>query len=135
MLKYLLPLLMLISFNVLAQDDTNKSCRQVYNQGYVQLRQLSNDFNDGYIGKAGFAAQVVALDTEIATKRGICLIVEEPRNKKCVKLYKKRYKALRKEIKISSIVLGGQREVKEDVLEAIANEFSNVYYQLKCGDL
>lgn len=135
MLKFLLPLLILISFAASASDDSNKTCRQVYNDGYLQLRYLAEDFNHGSIGKGEFAAQVVGLDTVIATKRGICLIVEEPGNKECVNLYKKRYKALRSEIKISSIILGGQRSVKEDVLERISNEFSNIYYRLKCGDL
>lgn len=134
MLKVLLPILMLMSFSVFAQDN-NQTCRQVYNDGYEKLRQLSLDFNQGYIGKVGFASQVVALDTEITAVRGVCLVIEEPRNKECVKAYKKRYKALRKEIKVSSVVLGGQTEVKEDILETIANEFSNIYYRLKCGDL
>ncbi|TNE96729.1 MAG: hypothetical protein EP326_12755 [Deltaproteobacteria bacterium] len=134
MLKILLPLLMLMSFSAFAQD-TNQSCRQVYNDGYEKLRTLVVDFNEGYLGKVGFASQVVALDTEIAAVRGVCLVVEEPRNKECVNAYKKRYKALRKEVKVSSVVLGGQTEVKEDILESISNEFSNIYYRLKCGDL
>ena len=138
--KVFLLLLSVIAFGVQAQDSgkigpDDKSCRQVYNESYLDLRNLSLEFNNGEISNGGFATKVVTIDARLNSMRAICFVVESPDNKKCVEVYKKRFKALRKEVKITSVLLGNQSSVKPDIIEAIGNEFSTLYYQLKCGDL
>jgi hypothetical protein len=121
------------SDNGKAFDD--KSCRDVYNSSFENLRNHVNDFNNGSIGKGSFATSIVGLDTYVTSKRAICYVIESPLNKKCVDIYKKRYKALRDNIKITSVLLGNQTEVSEDLLETIRNEFGTLYMRLRCGDL
>lgn len=114
---------------------SDKSCRQIYNDSFISLRDASFDFNDGTLSSGAFGTKVVGIDAQLNSMRAICVVIESPANKKCVEIYKKRYKALRKEIKVTSVLLGNQTSVQPDIIEAIANEFSTLYYQLKCGDL
>ena len=124
---------LLISTSSFALSDSD--CREVYNQAFTELVSVSIDFNEGYLDKFGFAANVAAISTEVSAVRGICLTIESPQNKNCVRSYKKRYKALRNEIKLTSVLVGNQTEVKPRVIATISNEFGNLFSRLKCGDL
>ena len=134
-MKKLLSIFVLItlSSNVLAISD--KDCRNAYDTAFEKLISASTDFNSGYIGNKSFAAEVAIISTEVSAVRGVCLAVESPSNGKCVKAYKKRYKALRSEIKIISVLTGNQTRVKPRVMETITNEFGNIFSRAKCGDL
>jgi hypothetical protein len=134
-MKKLLAILITIAISNSAFALSDKDCRDSYNKAYMNLLNSSLDFNTGYLDKFEFSAQVAAISTEVSAVRGLCLAVESPRNKKCVESYKKRYKALRKEIKLTSVLVGNQTQVKPRVLETIANEFGNIFSRLKCGDL
>ena len=112
-----------------------KDCREAYNLAFEDLVSSSNDFNDRYLDRLEFSTKVALISTEIAAVRGVCLVVESPSNKKCVESYKKRYKALRKEIRLTSVLVGNQTSVKPKVLRTISNEFNNIFSRLKCGDL
>lgn len=134
-MKKILSFLILIalSSNVLAISD--KDCRNAYNSAFEKLISTSVDFNSGYIGNKSFAVEVAVISTEVSAVRGVCLAVESPSNKSCVQAYKKRYKALRNEIKIISVLTGNQTSVKPRVIQTISNEFSNIFSRAKCGDL
>lgn len=114
---------------------SDRDCRDAYNNAFQDLKRASIDFNQGYSDKFEFSAQVAGISTEVSATRGVCLAVESPSNKKCVASYKKRYKALRKEIKLTSVLVGNQTSVKPRVIESISNEFGNLFSRLKCGDL
>jgi hypothetical protein len=134
-MKKLLALLVLISLSSQTFAISDKDCRDIYNNAFEKLISASVDFNSGYLGNKSFAAEVAVISTEVSAVRGVCLAVESPSNKKCVEAYKKRYKALRNEIKIISVLTGNQTRVKPRVMETISNEFGNIFSRAKCGDL
>lgn len=142
LLNVLILLLSITSFSAMAQSGEeekilpdDKTCRQVYNQAYEDLKEITFDFNDQTIGGAIFTSKVVGIDAYLNSVRAVCFVVESPKNAKCVEAYKKRYKALRREIKITSVLLGNQTSINPDIIETIGHEFSALYYKLKCGDL
>ncbi|WP_127717448.1 hypothetical protein [Halobacteriovorax sp. HLS] len=124
---------LLLSTSTFALSDSD--CREVYNRAFIELVDASIEFNEGYMDKYEFSANVAAISTEVSAVRGVCLAVESPRNKKCVQSYKKRYKALRNEIKLTSVLVGNQTQVRPRLIETISNEFGNLFSRLKCGDL
>ncbi|ATH08275.1 hypothetical protein BIY24_10045 [Halobacteriovorax marinus] len=134
MKKSLLILMSLLCLNS-AYALSDAECRDVYNNAFEDLVSASLDFNQGYSDKFQFSAQVAEISTKVSTVRAICMAVESPRNKNCVQAYKKRYKTLRKEIKVLSVLTGNQTEVKPRILQSISNEFSSLFNRIKCGDL
>ena len=134
MKKYLLPLLLLLAINS-AHAISDSECRDVYNESFKDLVSASRDFNSNSINKFEFSLQVSEISTRVAGTRAICLAVESPDNKKCVAAYKKRYKTLRKQIKLTSVLVGNQTEVKPRVIQSISNEFSSLINRVRCGDL
>ncbi|PIK16075.1 hypothetical protein [Halobacteriovorax sp. JY17] len=134
MKKSLLVLLSLLCLNsTYAISDSD--CRDIYNESFENLVSASIDFNQGYSDKFEFSAQVAEISTRVSAIRAICLAVESPDNKKCVATYKKRYKTLRNQIKLTSVLVGNQTEVKPRVIQSITNEFSSLINRVKCGDL
>lgn len=134
MKKTLLILLSLFCLNsTYALSDAD--CRDVYNEAYKDLVSATIDFNQNYSDKVHFSVQVAEISTKVSAVRAMCLAVESPRNKDCVKAYKKRYKALRNEIKVLSVLSGNQTEVRPRVLRSIGNEFNSLINRVKCGDL
>ena len=115
-------------------DLSDKSCRDVYNSSYLKLSNHVNEFNNIHIKKGTFISKVLAIDTFIASKRLLCVIITPNTNKKCVEIYKKRFKILRDEINISSILLENQLEIDRDIIETIQAEFNTLFMKLKCGD-
>ena len=114
---------------------SDADCRDVYNDSFEELVSASIDFNKGYSDKFQFSAQVAEISTRVSAVRAVCLAVESPANKKCVGAYKKRYRTLRKQIKLISVLTGNQQEVKPRILRSISNEFSSLINRVKCGDL
>jgi len=134
MKKLSVLLLSLFIFNS-AYALTDRECRDVYNQAFQDLAQSSYDFNKGYSDKFEFSAQVAGISTTVTGVRTICLVVESPKNKQCVQAYKKRYKSLRKQIKLISVLVGNQTRVNPRAIETVSNEFSTLFNRVKCGDL
>lgn len=134
MKKLSVILLSLFIFNS-AYALTDRECRDVYNQAFEDLVQSSYDFNKGYSNKYEFSTQVAGISTTVSGVRAVCLAVESPKNKRCVEAYKRRYKSLRKQIKLMSVLVGNQTRVNPRVIESVSNEFSTVFNRVKCGDL
>ncbi|GEM_PF-6146852 len=134
MKKRVLSILLLLSLNS-AYAISDSDCRDVYNESFKDLVSASKDFNNGYSDKFEFSMQVAEISTRVSGTRAICLAVESPENKKCVMAYKKRYKTLRDQIKLSSVLVGNQTEVKPRLIQSISNEFTSLINRVKCGDL
>lgn len=132
--KSLLFLFLLLSVNS-AYAISDSECRDVYNESYKELLSASKDFNNGSVDRVEFSMQVAEISTRVAGTRALCLAVESPDNKKCVEAYKKRYKTLRSQIKLTSVLVGNQTEVRPRVIQSISNEFSSLINRVKCGDL
>jgi hypothetical protein len=135
-------LLLLIGVNCAFGQDSNKlyfdlsdkSCRQAYNFSYQELLKQVLKFNNGTIKKGALISHVLSIDTFIASKRLLCLVIEPSSNKKCVEIYKKRFKVLRDEVQISAILLEDQLEIDRDIIETIRSEFNTLYIRLQCGN-
>jgi hypothetical protein len=134
MKKFSVLLLSLFIFNS-AYALTDRECRDVYNEAFTDLVQTSYDFNKGYSDKYEFSVQVAGISTVVSSVRAVCLAIESPKNKSCVQVYKKRYKSLRKQITLISVLVGNQNRVNPRVIESVSNEFSTVFNRIKCGDL
>ncbi len=134
MKKSLFSLILLLSLSS-AYAISDSECRDVYNESYKDLLSASKDFNSGYLDRVDFSMQVAEISTRVAGTRAICLAVESPENKNCVAAYKKRYKTLRNQIKLTSVLVGNQTEVKPRVIQSISNEFGSLINRVKCGDL
>jgi hypothetical protein len=120
------------------REDKNfidKSCREVFLTSFNTLKTQTIEFNNGNVDKAGMASSLLKLDSYIASKRAICFFAESSNNKKCVKIYKKRYLALRNKLVVTDILLGSQTEVDSDFIETLLLEFETLYMKYKCADL
>lgn len=110
MKKFVLALL--ISSPIFAGDlFTNQDCINVYRDAYLDLAQISKDFNSERLNRAEFSTLVIGLSTEVSIHRGACLVVESPSAKDCVSSYKEIYKGLRNNIKLGSVISGNQKKV------------------------
>ncbi|WP_372656284.1 hypothetical protein [Halobacteriovorax sp.] len=134
MRKSILSIVLLFSLSS-AYAISDSECRDVYNESFKDLVSASKDFNSGYADKYEFSMQVAEISTRVAGTRAVCLAVESPDNRKCVAAYKKRYKTLRSQIKLTSVLVGNQTEVKPRLIQSISNEFTSLINRVKCGDL
>jgi septation ring formation regulator EzrA len=114
---------------------SDKQCRNIYNDSFESLLNASYDFNSRVLDKYEFAAKVTTISSSVTAIRAACAVVESPRNKNCVNAYKKRYKNLRKEIKVGSVLIGNQTRVRQKHLELAINEFNTILNRIKCDDL
>ncbi|OUR99978.1 hypothetical protein A9Q84_02800 [Halobacteriovorax marinus] len=134
MKKLSVLLLSLFIFNS-AYALSDRDCRNVYNDAFEELAQRTIDFNQGYSDKFEFSVQVAGISTTVSSVRALCLVIESPKNAKCVKAYKKRYKTLRNQIKLTSVLVGNQTRVNPRVIDTITSEFGTLFNRAKCGDL
>ncbi|EQC47254.1 hypothetical protein [Bacteriovorax sp. Seq25_V] len=102
----------LLSFNSFAGEFlSNQECISVYRDGYLELRDYTESFNEGRIDNWSYSTLVAGVSTEVSVHRLACLAVESPANTKCVEGYKEIYKGLRSKIKLGSIISGNQKKV------------------------
>ena len=134
MKSLLLSLALLVSSNVYA-DDLNRQCRMAYNEAYDELKDRSEQFNEGDLSRGEFAALVVGITTELGAVRVTCRVFEDPDNRSCVDAYKERFWRLRDQIKVAAVLSGNQTEVDMSIVREIASDFENVIHRLRCGDL
>lgn len=110
--KIIILFMTLLTVNTYAADIlSNEECINVYREGYIDLKELVEDFNAGYFSSFGFASYVTSNSTGIMAHRAACAVVENPSNKECVLSYKKLYNDLRDRIKLSAIISGNQHKI------------------------
>lgn len=90
---------------------TNQECIEVYRDGYLDLRDLINGYNDKSIEKGKFVASVTANSTDVRALRTACWFVESPNAKECVDSYKKLYNGLRDRVRLRAVLAGNQETI------------------------
>lgn len=105
----LLSLLMFNGFS--AEFLSNQDCISVYRDGYLELKEATEQFNADRLDRWQYPLIVSGLSTEISAHRAACSFSESPSTKDCVESYKEIYKGLRSKIKLSAIMSGNQRKV------------------------
>lgn len=90
---------------------TNQDCIDVYRSAYLDLSQITKEFNNENLNRLEYATIVSGLSTEVVLHRGACLMMESPSAKECVASYKEIYKGLRNNVKLGAILAGNQKKV------------------------
>lgn len=100
-----------VSTPTFAQGFDNSECIQVYRDGYIELKNAVDLYNEEHLSRWEFSAQVSAISTDVGISRTICKITETPDASSCVERYRDLYKKLRDRVKLSSVVSGNQTKV------------------------
>lgn len=110
-MKKLLLALVLTSTTFAGDFLTNQDCIDVYRSAYLDLAQMTKEFNNEDLNRVEYSALVSGLSTEVVLHRGACLVMESPSAKECVASYKEIYQGLRKNVKLTAILAGNQKKV------------------------
>lgn len=131
MFKSLILFSLLLSGAVQANNSvvSNEQCVRVYRDNAVDLKEATDDFNDGYFDNLDFGFKVTQISTIVSARRLACLKLEDPEVKDCVKRYKKIYKSLRNKISVPSVIIGNQTEIETD----FSFDVRLSYADLRCG--
>ena len=104
----------LLSYSSFASNDSlvsNHECIGVYRDGFIDLKDFVDSFNEEDIDRFEFSALVAGNSTQIAARRGACLVFENPAVDECVFDYKELYKKLRSNIRLRSVIVGNQSRI------------------------
>ena len=140
-MKAILLLSLIFSmFAAHAEDSfvSNHECIGVYREGYVDLKDYVESYNDENIDEIDFSVLVAGNSTEIAFHRTACVAFENPVVEECVLKYKDLYKQLRAQISLRSVLTGNQQRISyteqvQEVLEVneVQKEPRNWYQGLR----
>ncbi len=96
------------SFSLSTFALSNQECVEVYRDGYLDLRESIEEYNDKRLDKHGFAAEVSAQTAAVKTLRAACYFTESPDVSSCVEDYKELYQDLRDKVRVRSVLAGNQ---------------------------
>lgn len=134
-------LLYLLAFSTFANNGpiSNHECIGVYREGYTNLKEFVEQYNNERIDRLEFSALVAGNSADIMVHRSACYVFENDTVNDCVSKYKQLYKGLRSQIQLRSVIVGNQDTVSysEQMQEVVEieqierTETQNWYQKLK----